>query len=143
MKKIYIESLGCAKNQVDSEILLSYAEENGYERALEAEDADLIVVNTCGFIESAKTESINTFFSLKDINPDAKIIMAGCLAQRYGKEMELEEADAIFGNHDLSKFPEVLKGLDKKQIIVPPYPDPDRERDDRKELLGFPRSAYL
>lgn len=144
MRKIYIESLGCAKNQVDSEVLLTYAEENGFERTIEASDADVIVVNTCGFIESAKTESINTFFSLKEINPKAKIVLAGCLAQRYGKEMELDEADAIFGNHDLSKFPEVLSSLDKRhQVLVPEYPDPDRERDDRAELMGFPRSAFL
>ena len=145
MKKIYIESLGCAKNQVDSEVLLAYADEEGYERVENAEDADVIVVNTCGFIESAKEESINTFFALKERCPNAKIIMAGCLAQRYGKEMELDEADAIFGNHDLSLFPEVLRNIEKDErtVTVPEYPDPDRERDERKDLLSFPRSAYL
>ena len=145
MKKIYMESLGCAKNQVDSEILLTYAEENGYERTADADSADVIVVNTCGFIKSAKEESINTFFSLRQQYPKAKIIMAGCLAERYGKEMELDEADAIFGNRDLSLFPEVLKKVENRErpVLVPPYPDPDRERDDRKELLSFPRSAYL
>ncbi len=145
MKKIYIESLGCAKNQVDSEILLSYALENDYTRTEEVGEADVIVVNTCGFIQSAKEESINTFFGLKEKNPGAKIILAGCLAQRYGKEMELEEADAIFGNHDLSLFPSLLESIEeeKREIVVPEYPDPDRERDDRKELLSFPRSAYL
>ncbi len=146
MKKIYIESLGCAKNQVDSEILLSYAIEGGYEYTAEAENADLIIVNTCGFIESAKEESINAFFSLKELNPKAKIILSGCLAQRYGQEMELEEADAIFGNHDLSLFPRLLSELEenKKDIVaIPEYPDPDDERDDRLKLLSYPRSAYL
>ena len=140
--KIYIESLGCAKNQVDSEILLTYAEENGYEKTDDPASADVIVVNTCGFIESAKTESIDTFFSLKEANPNARIILAGCLAERYGREMELDEADAIFGNHDLSLFPEVLSGK-ADRILIPEYPDPDRERDDRKELLGYKGSAYL
>ena len=140
--KIYIESLGCAKNQVDSEILLTYAEENGYEKTDDPSSADVIVVNTCGFIESAKTESIDTFFSLKEANPNAKIILAGCLAERYGREMELDEADAIFGNHDLSAFPDVLAGKTER-VFIPEYPDPDRERDDRKELLGFRGSAYL
>ncbi len=159
MKKIYIESLGCAKNQVDSEILLSYALESGYERVEEVEKADLIVVNTCGFIESAKEESINTFFSLKEANSSAKIVLAGCLAQRYGDSMDLEEADVILGNHDLSKFKDIITKIDKEQndkeqinneridkeqrVIIPEYPDPDRERDDRKMLLSFPRSAYL
>ncbi|MBQ2259420.1 MAG: 30S ribosomal protein S12 methylthiotransferase RimO [Spirochaetales bacterium] len=145
MKKIYVESLGCAKNQVDSELLITYALENGYQRVEEAEEADVIVVNTCGFIESAKEESISTFFALKELKPEAKIILAGCLAQRYGNEIELEEASAIFGNHDLSKFPEVLAELEaeSQKIAIPEYPDPDRERDDRKILLSFPRSAYL
>ena len=145
MKKIYVESLGCAKNQVDSEVLLSYAGEEGYVRVENPEEADVVVVNTCGFIESAKTESINTFFSLKERCPNAKMVMAGCLAQRYGHEMELEEADAIFGNHDLSLFPSVLKDIenDRREVTIPDYPDPDRERDDRSELLSFPRSAYL
>ncbi|MDD7160779.1 MAG: 30S ribosomal protein S12 methylthiotransferase RimO [Candidatus Ornithospirochaeta sp.] len=145
MKKIYVESLGCAKNQVDSEVLLSYAGEEGYVRVENPEEADVVVVNTCGFIESAKTESINTFFSLKERCPNAKMVMAGCLAQRYGHEMELEEADAIFGNHDLSLFPSVLKDIenDRREVTIPDYPDPDRERDDRVELLSFPRSAYL
>ena len=106
--KIYIESLGCAKNQVDSEVLLTIALRKGYSRTDDPAEADVIVVNTCGFIESAKTESIDTFFSLHEANPDARIVMAGCLAQRYGSEMELEEADAIFGNHDLSRFSDVL-----------------------------------
>lgn len=145
MKKIYVESLGCAKNQVDSEVLLSYAGEEGYVRVENPEEADVVVVNTCGFIESAKTESINAFFSLKERCPNAKMVMAGCLAQRYGHEMELEEADAIFGNHDLSLFPSVLKDIenDRREVTIPDYPDPDRERDDREELLSFPRSAYL
>lgn len=146
MKKIYIESLGCAKNQVDSEVLLTIAKEKGYVRVTEAKDADLIFVNTCGFIESAKEESINTFFALKGAYPDAKIVLGGCLAQRYAEELELEEADAIFGNRDLAAFSAVLDSLDKgdDQIVLKPeYPDPDREKDEREEYLSMPRSCYL
>ena len=146
MKKIYIESLGCATNQVDSEILLTIAKEKGYVRVTEAKDADLIFVNTCGFIESAKEESINTFFALKGAYPDAKIVLGGCLAQRYAEELELEEADAIFGNRDLAAFSDVLDSLDEgdDQIVLKPeYPDPDREKDEREEYLSMPRSCYL
>ena len=146
MKKIYIESLGCAKNQVDSEVLLTIAKEKGYVRVTEAKDADLIFVNTCGFIESAKEESINTFFARKGAYPDAKIVLGGCLAQRYAEELELEEADAIFGNRDLAAFSDVLDSLDKgdDQIVLKPeYPDPDREKDEREEYLSMPRSCYL
>ena len=146
MKKIYIESLGCAKNQVDSEVLLTIAKEKGYVRVTEAKDADLIFVNTCGFIESAKEESINTFFALKGAYPDAKIVLGGCLAQRYAEELELEEADAIFGNRDLAAFSDVLDSLDEgdDQIVLKPeYPDPYREKDEREEYLSMPRSCYL
>ena len=145
-KKIYIESLGCAKNQVDSEIILTIAKEKGYEVTKEPKEADLLFVNTCGFIESAKEESINTFFSLKDNFPNAKIILGGCLAERYSKELELEEADAIFGNHDLSKFSNLLDELEKADeqiVLAPEYPDPDKDKDDRNEFLSMPRSCYL
>lgn len=145
-KKIYIESLGCAKNQVDSEIILTIAKEKGYEVTKEPKEADLLFVNTCGFIESAKEESINTFFSLKDSFPNAKIILGGCLAERYSKELELEEADAIFGNHDLSKFSNLLDELEKADeqiVLAPEYPDPDKDKDDRNEFLSMPRSCYL
>ena len=145
MKKIYLESLGCAKNQVDSEILLTYAIENGYERTLDPLQASVIVVNSCGFIEDAKKESIETLLSFRKMYPHAKIILAGCLAERYADEMDLEEADAIFGNHDLSRFPEILEKVGKnlRPVERHPYPDPDAERDDRKVLLSFPRTAYL
>ncbi len=146
MKKIYIESLGCAKNQVDSEVLLTLARQKGYVRTQEAKDADLIFVNTCGFIESAKEESINTFFSLKGAYPGAKIILGGCLAQRYADELELEEADAIFGNRDLGAFSGLLDELDDSDdqiVLKPEYPDPDSEKDERNEYLSMPRSCYL
>ena len=105
-------------------------------------EADVIVVNTCGFIESAKTESIDTFFSLHEANPDARIVMAGCLAQRYGSEMELEEADAIFGNHDLSRFSDVLDSLGDKEVLIPEYPDPDREAPE-DSCFSLPHSQFL
>lgn len=146
MKKIYIESLGCAKNQVDSEILLSYAIEKGYSVTKSAEDADIIVVNTCGFIEDAKKESIDAAISFRLLYPAKKIILSGCLAERYGNEMEFEEVDAIFGNHDLSLFPQILDEVergDENIVEIPEYPDPDKERDDRLILLSHPRTAYL
>ena len=146
MKKIYIESLGCAKNQVDSEILLSYAIEKGYSVTKSAEDADIIVVNTCGFIEDAKKESIDAAISFRSLYPAKKIILSGCLAERYGNEMEFEEVDAIFGNHDLSLFPQILDEVENGEeniVEIPEYSDPDKERDDRLVLLSHPRTAYL
>ena len=83
-KYLYIENLGCAKNQVDAEVMSRSLEKDGWIMTDDASEADLIIVNTCGFIESAREESINTFFELHEMNPKAKILVSGCLAQRYG-----------------------------------------------------------
>ena len=147
MKKIGLVSLGCAKNLVDSEMILAMFREGEYAFTNDPAEADLIIVNTCGFIEDAKKESIDTFFQFRSSFPEKKIVLAGCLAQRYASELELEEADAIFGNHDLSAFPEVLRRLEEKDaeqiVLSPEYPDPDSERDARKYNLSMPRSAFL
>lgn len=146
VKKIYLESMGCAKNQVDSELLLSYAKKKGYEKTEKCEEADVIVVNTCGFIESAKEESINAFFTLYNANKGAKFVFAGCLAQRYAKELELEEADAIFGNRDLSYFPSLLDELQEKEeqiILTPEYPEKETSGCARSEFLSTAASCYL
>ena len=146
MKKIYVESLGCAKNQVDSELLLSYSKEEGYTVTRDPREADIIIVNTCGFIESAKKESIDTFFSFRNAFPEKQIILAGCLAQRYSKDLELEEADAIFGNHDLEEIKVVLRKLEKEReqiIYTPCYRNVEDERNTRSENLSFKSTAYL
>ena len=147
MKKIYVESLGCAKNQVDSEILLSLARKKGYEITDSAQDADVVVINTCGFIESAKKEAIDTFFSFRNALPQAKIVLAGCLAERYFDELELPEADALFGNHDLSFFPELLDKLENAECgtQVRLRPETDRTKSDceRTQFLSRKGSVYL
>ena len=143
---LYIENLGCAKNQVDAEILSCSLEKDGWSLTDDAQKADLILVNTCGFIESAREESINTFFELRELNPKARIIVSGCLAQRYGQELseQLPEADGIFGNRDLKQINGFVENLSpKSRLLVPEYPDPDSEIYDRKELFGYPGSAYL
>jgi len=144
---VYIENLGCAKNQVDAEVMLNCLSSDGWTLTEEASEADLIIVNTCGFIESAREESVNTFFELESLNPRARIILAGCLAQRYGKDLSesLPEADGIFGNRDLRQINSFVKGLKKGKtgLLVPDYPDPDAEVHGRGRLFGFPGSAYL
>lgn len=145
-KKLYIENLGCVKNQVDAEVM-AYNLSSDYELCEEAEKADLIIVNTCGFINSAKEESIKVFFELRNLYPDKKIILSGCLAQRYSENLkeELTEADAIFGNRDLLKIKDVVKEVEKNNrfVLTPEYPDPDKESDKRNKLYNYPGSAYL
>lgn len=147
-RHLYIENLGCAKNQVDAEVMAKILSSDGWVLTDDAAEADLILVNTCGFIESAREESINTFFELRDLNPKAKVIVTGCLSQRYGKELseQLPEADGIFGNRDLAQISDFVKHLEgsrQTELLVPEYPDPDAESYQRDRLFNFPGSAYL
>jgi ribosomal protein S12 methylthiotransferase len=147
MKKVYMENLGCSKNQVDAETLIKLLEDDQFIHTQEVGEADLIMVNTCGFIESARQQSIESFFALHEANPDAKIILSGCMAQRYAKELqeELGEASAIFGNRDLSKINEVVRQVfaGDRVVTIPSYPPMENEVYERNELLSFPGSAYL
>ncbi|MBI3873567.1 MAG: 30S ribosomal protein S12 methylthiotransferase RimO [Arcobacter sp.] len=100
-KKLHLVSLGCTKNLIDSEVMLGRLKD--YTITDEPSDADLIIVNTCGFIESAKEESLNTIFSLHDQRKESSVlVMAGCLSQRYKDELqsELSEVDIFTGVGD-------------------------------------------
>ena len=105
-KRIYVENLGCAKNQVDAEVMLHELSSLGCKTVFEANEADIILVNTCGFIESARKESIDTFFQLRNRYPDKKVVMTGCLSQRYAVDIadDLQEADGMYGNRDLRQI---------------------------------------
>jgi ribosomal protein S12 methylthiotransferase len=107
-------SLGCPKNQVDAEQMLGMLAGAGFEITSEQQEADVIVVNTCGFIESAKEESIEAVLDaamMKRKGRCAKIIIAGCLAQRYKDQLlkELPEADAVVGTAEISRIGEICK----------------------------------
>lgn len=95
----WVETLGCPKNEVDSAKLVGTLTEQGLQAAATPEDADLVVVNTCAFIESARQESIDTILALRDAAGDAEIVVSGCMAERYGDELAeaLPEANAVAG----------------------------------------------
>ena len=103
-KTFFIDQHGCAKNQVDGEVLIARLEKLGFAIVSSPQDADLIVVNSCGFVESAKQESLDAVMDARKFYPHAKIILAGCLAERYADTLasELGEVDAVLGNGDLS-----------------------------------------
>ncbi|AEC02408.1 30S ribosomal protein S12 methylthiotransferase RimO [Parasphaerochaeta coccoides] len=146
-KKVYIENLGCAKNQVDAETMLGYLESDGWSRVDDAANAELVVVNTCSFIEAARKESIDAFFSLKARCPDAKVVMTGCLAQRYADSLaaDLPEADGIFGNRDLTQvLPFVRSVLDgARPVRIPDHASQGHEFVERMDRLGYPGSSYV
>ena len=101
-RKVGMISLGCPKNQVDAEIMLKKLVDAGYILVQEAEKADVVIVNTCGFIEDAKKESIDAILEMVDLKSDgllSKIIVTGCLAQRYNDEVftEIPEVDGVIG----------------------------------------------
>lgn len=124
--KVGIISLGCAKNRVDAEMLLYRIRNAGYKLCEDVAMADVAIINTCGFIESAKQESIEEILELSELKKEGKIkaiIVTGCLAERYKEEVmkEIPEADAVVGigaNDDIVKIiDEVLQG--KKQQCFP------------------------
>ena len=153
MRRVYIEQLGCAKNQVDAEVMLEHLRSAGtWEYTDSPDTADMILVNTCGFIQDARKESIDTLLELRRAYPGAKIMMTGCLAERYAEEMQgaMPEADGFFGNRDLSLVLSAAEAVmdggqpspDRvRPVILPDYPDIDDFR--RGKLFGFPGSAYV
>ena len=137
MKKVGIVSLGCSKNLVDSENILGLFDRNGYEVTNDPSEADIIVVNTCGFIEPSKKESIENILEM--LNYHKKVVVTGCLAQRYLNDLkrEIPEVDLYIPIREYSHFNERLYVLDKDI-------DPSLGVDDEYRIVSTgPYSAYL
>ena len=162
----FLDQHGCAKNQVDGELLVGLLLARGWQRTGDPSEAALIIINTCGFIESAKTESLQSLMEARAAYPDAKIVFAGCLAERYMDAFseDLPEADALFGNGDLSRFDDIIdalfaddstgshgtesegKTVPASKTAVRPCVKPPQEgvcSGPRPEFLNFPGSAYV
>ncbi len=131
-KSLYFTSLGCSKNLVDSEVMLGHLGLDGFKVSQSPEDAEVIIVNTCSFIEAAKAESIETVLDLADFkNPEVgkckALVMSGCMAQRYYGELEQEmpEVDMFIGTGEYNKIVPLLKAfedgkLEKKSFVEIP-----------------------
>jgi ribosomal protein S12 methylthiotransferase len=124
-RTIHFVSLGCPKNRVDSEVMLGVAERAGYRHVDEPGDASVIVVNTCGFIDAAKEESINTILELSRQKAEGrceKLVVTGCLSQRHPDELarELPEVDHLLGSSDMLKLEGVLKGKAERILVGDP-----------------------
>ena len=147
-KKIGMISLGCPKNQVDAEIMLSKLQKGGFEIVSDPLEADLIIVNTCGFIEDAKKESIENILdmiSYKEDYPEMKVVVTGCLSERYQSEIfnEIPEVDGVIGigaNEDICEICE--KVLDGEKTGVFP-PKENLKIEGERILTTPPYSAYL
>jgi len=145
LTSFFIDQHGCAKNQTDGELISSYLEEAGFSLTLDAEKADFIIVNSCGFIESAKKESINAIYSIKNNYPNAKIILAGCLAQRYAQMLfeSMPELDGIFGNGDLSKIAEFMKEVQMNKRLVKTFEQEGVCAGRRTKFFNYPASVFV
>ena len=146
--KVGMVSLGCNKNQVDSEIMLSLIKKAGYELETDAGLCDVVIINTCGFINDAKRESIENileFCTLKNEGRIKKVVVTGCLAERYKEEIEKEipEADVILGiGSEKDIVSAITRSLNGEKVV---------EFDDKKNLLltgdriisNLPFYAYL
>ena len=147
-KKIGMISLGCPKNQVDAEIMLSKLQNDGFEIVNDPMDADVVIVNTCGFIEDAKRESIENILDMISYKEDCenlKVLVTGCLAERYQSEIfkEIPETDAVIGigaNEDICEIcNRIIDG--EKVELFPPKTDLKIEGD--RILTTPPYSAYI
>lgn len=152
---IHMVSLGCPKNLVDSEVILGRLGAEGFVVSQQPETSDILMVNTCGFIESAKEESINAILDLvrlKEDDPAKRVVVAGCLGQRYPEELaeEIPEIDAIVGMSEYPKMPEILNGLmaevrearAAERVHVGDSTHPAYSEDSRLRLTPS-HSAYL
>lgn len=122
--KVNIVTMGCSKNLVDSEVLLTQLRGNGIDAVHESgdDDANVVVINTCGFIDNAKQESIDTILRYVDAKEEGivdKVYVTGCLSQRYKDDLEKEipEVDAWFGTRDLSRMLKVFKANYKHELV--------------------------
>ncbi len=124
-KAIHFVSLGCPKNRVDSEVMLGVAADSGYRITDDASEAEVIVVNTCGFIGEAKKESIDTIFEMahyKEAGKLERLVVSGCLSQRHPVELanEMPEVDHFLGSSDMLKLGDVLKGGAARMLVGNP-----------------------
>src|SRR2546425_507432 len=133
--KIGLVSLGCAKNLVDSEVMLGALARDGMELTTRAEEADVVIVNTCGFIEASKQESINAVLKANELRRTGHckaLIMAGCLTQRYPKDLQkdLPEVDAIVGLNEVPRIGEIVREVLSRRSDIPVASGPENRGKD-------------
>lgn len=148
MYKIAVISLGCNKNLVDSEIMVKYLTDLGHVLVTDPSEAELIFVNTCGFIEDAKTEAINTIFEMFEYKKDRckGVFATGCLAKRYHNELceQIPELDGVLGVYDYSRLSELLKAFARGERYVCVDGKASYLDHTSGRILSTPRySAYL
>lgn len=145
MKKIALITHGCAKNLVDSELILGILAENGYQITLDENESDTVIVNTCSFICDAEKESIRTILEL--VQKGKRVIVSGCLAQKHPNELkkEIPELAAVVGTTDFTKIIDVIKGLDKQDFVseVKEKPEYIYPENVKRQQITMGASSYI
>ena len=145
LRQFFIDQHGCAKNQTDGELISAFLENEGFTQVFDADKADFVLINSCGFINSAKKESIDSIYNVKAAYPKAKIILTGCLAERYANDLfdSMPELDGVFGNGDLSKIADFMKKVSGGERLVQTYNQCGISCTNRKKLMNFKGSAFV
>ena len=145
LTKFFLDQHGCAKNQVDGELIITQMVSLGFEQTYNPEEAEYIIINSCGFIESAKKESLEAVYSARDEYPNAKIILAGCLSERYAENFKdsLPEVDGIFGNGKIDSIKNVISEVKNNKRVVVVEPQEGVSCGNRTTFLSFRGSAFV
>src|SRR2546422_2372351 len=136
--KIGMISLGCPKNLVDSEVMLGLAQQSGHQLTRDAADADVLVVNTCAFIDKAKQESIDTILEMAELKKTGKcrrLVVTGCMAERYRDELraQIPEIDAVLGTGEVPEIVNAIGGVGAPCAPRPREPAPPPPPASRRE----------
>ena len=148
MPKVGMVSLGCPKNLVDSEVMLGILARQGYELTPHAEDADVLIVNTCGFIDPAKRESIDTILEMvehKKSGTAQRLVVAGCLVERYRQEIlaEIPEVDFVIGTNELERVLEACAADGHRRTVEGPAGAYLYHESTPRVLSTPPHTAYI
>jgi ribosomal protein S12 methylthiotransferase len=146
MPSVSLVSLGCAKNQIDSEIMLGLLAEAGFEILPGPAGADLVIVNTCGFIDEAKRESIGAILDAAEGRPEGRVVVTGCLAQRYPRDLmrDMPEIAAVVGTGEFERIVEVCRSaLAGRRTVAVGHAAARYERLYPRRRLQAGPSAYL
>ena len=150
MQKVSILSLGCAKNLVHSETMMGLFQQQGYELTEQYDEAEIIIINTCGFVNAAKEESINAILEMaqwKEQGVCRMLVAVGCLVQKYAQELaaELPEVDIFVGTNDYRQIVEIIrKHEDSQEIVVHTNWTEESKAEQAPRIVTTPKHyAYL
>jgi len=141
--RFYIETLGCPKNQVDSEMMATLLESEGHIQAAEPDDADIVIVNTCGFIEPARAETIEVLREFSQAKGQGQLLVAaGCMPQRYHREIleMVPRVDALIGTQSWPEIADLLRDLETRPSV---NVRPTRVQEAGRIITSLPRQATM